>query len=179
MYNPKILLIDDDPDDCELLNESLNNEGIIECIIVQSAERALQILNEIDDLPDLIILDLYMPKIGGIEFLSKLKNSDRFKNIDVIIYSSSILTVHKKEVLAIGAKEFIQKPVGVAEFRGVVSKILEKFKPVLENVRISDVRMKCKFLRILRSFLQRHKGYKAHNGTIYLRNLWNLRETKL
>ena len=125
MLSRKILIVDDDYDDCELLKESLSTKGITECIIVQSAEDALKKLDELESLPDLIVLDLHMPKTGGVEFLTTLKNHSRFKDIDVIIYSSSVLTVHKKEVLAIGAKEFIQKPIEVKEFEEIVEKMLK------------------------------------------------------
>ena len=125
MHSRKILIIDDDNDDCELLKESLSNAGITECIIVQSAEEALNKLDGLINLPDLIILDLFMPKIDGVELLSILKKNRRYKDIEVIIYSSSALTVHKKEVLAIGAKEFIQKPIGISEFDEAIYKILK------------------------------------------------------
>ena len=125
MLSRKILIIDDDYDDCELLNESLSTRGISECIIVQSAEEALRKLGELDSLPDLIILDLFMPKLGGVELLTILKSNQQYKNIEVIIYTSSKLTVHKNEVLAIGAREFIPKPIEVSEFEEVVDKILK------------------------------------------------------
>src|SRR4051812_38460072 len=110
MLTRKILIIDDDCDDCELLKEKLSGKGITECIIVQSAEEALKILDKLESLPDLIILDLHMPKIGGVELLTILKDNERYKNIEVVIYSSSVLNIQKKEALAIGARDYIQKP---------------------------------------------------------------------
>ena len=77
MKNLKILLIEDDMIEVMKLNRSISKlESNHKVIEANNGEDALKILSEKDNLPDIILLDLNMPKINGIEFLSILKNDD-------------------------------------------------------------------------------------------------------
>jgi CheY-like chemotaxis protein len=66
---------------------------------------------EQNELPCLIVLDLNMPKMNGTETLSHIKKDERFKDIPVIIYSTSINPFEKEKCMRLGAHSYITKPI--------------------------------------------------------------------
>ena len=121
----KILLIDDDKDDRDLLLETLKAAGISDLLIAGSAEEGWKILEKSEILPDLIILDLFMPHVDGLEMLIQLKADDKYRDIDVVIYSASTLSIHHNQALNLGARKFISKPMLKSEYPSVVESIME------------------------------------------------------
>ena len=111
---PFILIADDDQEDRFLLSTAFEEIGRSEDIYL--VENGLQVFKYLDDsvkqdrVPSLIVLDLNMPVLNGMETLAKLKSDTRYSNIPVIIYSTSIHEVEKEKCLKIGAAEFIRKP---------------------------------------------------------------------
>jgi CheY-like chemotaxis protein len=83
----------------------------------ENGEKALSYLEQLekDALPNVIVLDLNMPKLNGTQVLRILKNDQRFKNITVIIYSTSVNTIEKEETLNLGAHSYIIKPISYEE----------------------------------------------------------------
>ena len=114
----QVLLIDDDGDDLEIMSASLALQGIrTKCF--DSGEKALSYLKLIEDVTDrpvLIILDYNMPKVNGQETLVLLKNNKDIKDIPVVMYSTSISTVLKKNFLDLGAYGSFIKP---HSYRGI------------------------------------------------------------
>ncbi|CAM1333069.1 response regulator [Tenacibaculum aestuariivivum] len=86
----------------------------------KTAEIALKILEDKENLPDIILLDLNMPKINGIEFLSIIKNKDDLKHIPTIILTTSNNKKDIVECYKIGMSGYILKPLKYEEY---VSKI--------------------------------------------------------
>ncbi len=90
----KILLVDDDPEDRSIIIDALahlNAENSISC--ADNGEGALKLLLEyaaLDIYPCLIVLDLNMPRMNGTETLKEVKKDARFRNIAVVIYSTSL-----------------------------------------------------------------------------------------
>jgi response regulator RpfG family c-di-GMP phosphodiesterase len=121
----KILLIEDDMIEVMKLNRSISslklNHEIIEA---NNGEEALKLLSKKDNLPDIILLDLNMPKINGIEFLSILKNDDTLKYIPTIILTTSN---NQKDLIAcyeIGIAGYILKPLKYEEYVSKIEKLL-------------------------------------------------------
>ncbi|HYH15705.1 MAG TPA: response regulator, partial [Flavisolibacter sp.] len=88
----KILVVDDDSDDREIMNEAFQMQGSSDHLILASAAEVftyLQLVENDEDLPRLIITDLNMPGISGYELLQALKGMQRYKHIDVFVYSTS------------------------------------------------------------------------------------------
>jgi CheY-like chemotaxis protein len=87
-----ILLVDDDFDDCELFTEivkEIHPTSVVETL--HDGIEALKYLNEEGNgLPDLIFLDINMPRMNGKQLVLVMKNDDRLKNIPVTVYSTSI-----------------------------------------------------------------------------------------
>jgi len=118
----KILVIDDSSTNIVLLNAVLLQYGY-EVLAAFSAKEAFKLLE--NESPDLILLDLLMPDISGIDFLEEIKKKQELRNIPVVIVSA----VGNKENISItrelGAVSFITKPVNIEELIRKVSGLLK------------------------------------------------------
>ena len=110
--NKRFLVIDDDRDDRELFSEALASvDPVIICEqATDGAEAFDRLLQQSIGQPDIIFLDINMPVMNGWQFLSKLKSVDAYKDIPVIIYSTSSNQRDKIEADRMGALCFITKP---------------------------------------------------------------------
>src|SRR4051812_33874815 len=119
MTPKRILLIDNDRDDRELFCEALN--AIAPDFVCYTAVNGREALSALDtkkfETPDLIFLDINMPVMTGWQVLSTLKAQESYKNIPVIMYSTSL---YREEVLMAeqyGALCFFTKPYGLTELK--------------------------------------------------------------
>jgi DNA-binding response OmpR family regulator len=118
-----ILLIDDDRDELEILNNALETAGIdCVCAWAPGAEQALQMLH--DTVPDIIFLDLNMPRINGLACLQEIRKIKELINIPVILYSTSINDETRKRASETGASWCIQKKMSVMALAEDLSIIL-------------------------------------------------------
>lgn len=133
--NLKILIVDDDADDKKLFIDALEEiDASIECISAIDGKQALELLNDNDgSLPDLIFLDLRMPRIGGKKCLLEIKKNALLSHIPVIIYTTSNEIEESKELKELGAVHFISKPSDPAEIYYIVSFVLEEQLSTLRN----------------------------------------------
>ena len=111
----KILLVEDDPDDREIITDAFKNIHAEHLLHFESnGENALGYVNEMFEtnrLPSLIVMDLNMPKMNGTQTLKLLKTDPRFEKIPVIILSTSLNELEKKQCLELGAHSYVIKPV--------------------------------------------------------------------
>ena len=92
--------------------------------------------------PDLILLDLMLPKIDGMTILKELKNNSEYKSIPVIILTAKSLELDKVKGLESGADDFITKPFGVLELLARVKAVLRRTeKKIEEEVKYKDLVM--------------------------------------
>jgi CheY-like chemotaxis protein len=124
-----ILLIDDDEDDRVLFSEVVCEiDSSIECSTINNAEAALNRLRSMTyPRPDVIFLDLNMPKIDGLQCLKELKSDRSLMDIPVVIYTTSCLEQDIKKALKLGADTFITKPVSFGEVFNAVKFTLNSF----------------------------------------------------
>ena len=108
----RFLLVDDDTDDRELFSEALACVNpVIICDLAADAEEALTILDSKEiDAPDIIFLDINLPLMTGWQFLANLKKTEAYKDIPVIMYSTSNNRRDKEIAKDLGALCFITKP---------------------------------------------------------------------
>ena len=123
-----ILLIEDNSDDAILTMRALEKvEFEFKLDLAKNGSEALEILhNYISDgtaLPSLILLDLNLPEVNGIEVLKKIKSDDKTKRIPVVILTSSIDSGDMRQCMDLGANSYIQKPVDFIEFIEVANLI--------------------------------------------------------
>jgi CheY-like chemotaxis protein len=123
-----IVLVDDDRDDheifkaaCALLDRTLEVLGF------ENGEEALQTLSIMQKPPDMIFLDLNMPRRNGIEVLEELKQSKQLQKIPVVIYSTSFDLRVKDKCESLGAAEIMEKP-------GCFDVLCEKLQAVLHSL---------------------------------------------
>jgi len=120
-----ILLIEDDMIEIMKLNRTISSLQLPHKITEASnGEDALKILEKKDELPDIILLDLNMPKINGIEFLGILKNDDILKYIPIIILTTSNNQKDLLECYKIGVAGYVLKPLKYEEYVSKIEKVL-------------------------------------------------------
>ncbi len=120
----KILLVDN-PDDVELTLRAFKKHNLAnEIIVAKDGEEALNILlpqkKENAELPDLILLDLKLPKVDGLEVLRQVKGNPETKPIPVVILTSSREEKDLMESYHLGVNSYIRKPVDFEQFTEVV-----------------------------------------------------------
>lgn len=122
------MIVDDDPDDTEMTKRVLSKSGFeVKVEAVLHGEAALELLRKEDDLPSLILLDLKMPGMGGIDTLRRIRADERLKNITVVILTNSLLEADKKESYDAGANGFLQKAFDIDRFGRDVLSALERW----------------------------------------------------
>jgi CheY-like chemotaxis protein len=120
-----MLVVEDDPDDLELLRHAFEGVGITGSIeVAADGQEALDYLfcrghhiGREAIPPQLVLLDLKLPKIGGIEVLRTIKADPRTKSIPVVILTSSSEERELIEVYQLGVNSYVQKPVDFAQFQ--------------------------------------------------------------
>ena len=145
-----ILLVEDDRDDEELTLRALRRSNIRnEVVVAHDGQEALDLLfesekfmgGEMDQLPAVVLLDLKLPKINGIEVLRKIRSDARTRRLPVVVLSSSRLERARDEVYDLGANSFITKPVDFEKFceavghLGMYWVLLNELPPVHEMPR--------------------------------------------
>lgn len=117
MHKNKVLfIVDDDEDDINLFVEAVNEiDKSMECFKAKNGEDALKRLDDLQMLPDVIFLDLNMPKMNGREMLARLKASEKYKDIPVVIYSTSAAEQDKIDTKNLGASAYLTKPDSFTE----------------------------------------------------------------
>lgn len=121
----KIMLVDDNEADIELTKSTLE-EGKVRMNIVTASDgqHALDQLEDsisrADVLPDLILLDLNMPRLDGRGFLSAMRQREELKAIPVVVLTSSDAEQDIVKSYKLGANCYVNKPVGLDEFQKIV-----------------------------------------------------------
>jgi two-component system response regulator len=132
MNTEVILLVEDNPDDEALTLRALHKNNIMNAVVVaRDGAEALDYLfargpyadRNAADVPQLVLLDLNLPKIGGVEVLRQIRAEDRLKLLPVVILTSSR---EDRDLLAgytVGANSYIVKPVDFVEFSEAVRQL--------------------------------------------------------
>ena len=123
---PEVLLVEDNAGDALMVGQALAECQIsVHLHIARDGEQALQILKEPDFKPDLIILDLNIPKISGYTVLSLY----RPKKTAVIVFSASDNDTDVDRALSLGAKEYVHKPMDLDDYKNAVCGMIRKWVP--------------------------------------------------
>lgn len=117
-----VLYVEDEEYDVLFMKRAFTKaEAPHELKIVTDGQKAIDYLSSKEDRrPDLILLDLNLPLVSGFEFLEWLRKKEDFKDLPVVIFSSSARPEDRIRAEALGANDYIQKPSSALEFRGVV-----------------------------------------------------------
>ena len=128
MTSRPILLVEDNPDDVVLTLRALKKNHILNQITVASdGAEALEFLFDGDDAhsrePGLILLDLKLPKVDGLEVLHRIRTDERTKLIPVVVLTSSKLEEDILSSYRNGANAYVRKPVNFAEFAAAIKTV--------------------------------------------------------
>ncbi len=121
----EILLVEDNPTDVELTLRALKKNNLANKVhVVTDGEQALEFIfatgsyegRDINHKPRVILLDLKLPKVDGLEVLRKIKSEERTKNIPVVVLTSSKEERDRMESYRLGVNSYIAKPVDFSRF---------------------------------------------------------------
>lgn len=125
--SPSIFVVDDDKEDQLILEQYFSDIGISrEVIYFDNGEAAINYLEALTDtfeLPKLIVLDLNMPVLNGTQTLLYLKRTVLYKNIPVIIFSTSENEDEKRKCLSYGAVDYVVKPMTWDEGQAITKRL--------------------------------------------------------
>ncbi len=147
-----ILAVDDDPDVLSTLGRVLAREAF-ESRLLQSGAEALEVLETI--IPDLLILDIIMPGIDGIEVCRHVRDDPRFSALPVLFLTAKGSTDDIVEGLDAGADDYIVKPFELSELRARIHALLRRSKRLLSvlptpmpTLQIKDMRLDIEMYRV-------------------------------
>jgi CheY-like chemotaxis protein len=122
----KVMIIEDDYFVMDIYHTKLIQAGF-EVVGANNGLKALEKLQEEERIPDLILLDIIMPYMGGLEVLEKIKKDDKFKNIPVVLLTNLSQKAEIDTGMKLGAHDFLIK----SHF--TPSEVLEKINSLLNN----------------------------------------------
>ena len=126
MNNKPILLVDDNPDDVTFtLRAFKKNNFSNEIVVASDGEQALQILLPEKAAPafqpSLVLLDIKLPKVDGLEVLRRIRADSRTQSLPVVVLTTSSEDADIASSYRLGANSFVRKPVVFSEFVGAAS----------------------------------------------------------
>ncbi|HXT00757.1 MAG TPA: response regulator [Elusimicrobiota bacterium] len=135
-HKPFVLLVEDNPDDVNLTMIAFkSNRFPYEVEVACDGADALGFLRgkSPGNLPALILLDINMPRVSGLEFLEQIRSDARLSNLTVSILTSSSQESDKVRARELGVVDYIIKPVDLSEFDVVVRRISRLMEEVLHH----------------------------------------------
>ena len=118
---PMILLVEDNEDDELLMQRAFKvNRFANEIVVARTGEQAVEWLSSATALPSLVLLDLNLPKMSGLDVLREIRRHDRTHLLPVVVLTSSKQDEDVIESYALGANAYVRKPVDFAAFTEAV-----------------------------------------------------------
>ena len=121
-YSKKILIVDDNEDSRDLVVKVLKNKGyqMVEAVDGEDALEKAESEN-----PDIILLDISIPKLDGYEVTRRLKSREKFKNIPIIALTAHAMKGDKEKALQAGYDGYISKPISIHELPDQIKSYLK------------------------------------------------------
>lgn len=120
----KILMIDDEQDFCQLVKQNLEMMGIYEVIIASKGKKGIK--QALKNKPDVILLDIMMPGIDGLETLKRLKANQKTMSIPVIMLTAKGDEESKDEAVVSYCEDYVVKPVEAKVLKSKIEKFLAR-----------------------------------------------------
>lgn len=128
----EVLLVEDNPDDAELTTRVLQKQNLANRLVwLKNGAQALDFVfargayagRRVDDTPRLLLLDLSLPKVSGLEVLQQVKADPRTRKMPVVVLSSSTQDKDILRTYDLGVNSYVSKPVQFEEFARVVTQL--------------------------------------------------------
>lgn len=124
LRDARILIVDDEPLSCQLLAGILRKQGFERLTIADCGNQALEFTGEIR--PDLILLDMQMPDLSGLEVCERIRAHTEFVDVPILIQTATVSPKEMGELFAAGGSDFLSKPINPAELIARVIVHLER-----------------------------------------------------
>ncbi len=163
----KILLVDDEEDILEFLSYNLKKEGFK----VETANNGISALKKIERLnPDLIILDVMMPEMDGIELCEKIREKDKFEDVLILFLTARSEEYSELAGFSAGADDYITKPIKPKLLVSRVNAILKRRRKKKNDapIEIGDIHINKSNHKLLYSGKEIHLARKEFNLLYYL-----------
>jgi CheY-like chemotaxis protein len=132
-HRPWILVIEDNPTDIFMVQEAIAEQELgVGVNILQDGKAAIDLIEAIEncdnelDGPSLILLDLNLPMVTGLEILARLRKSERWATVPVVVMTSSAARRDRENTAALGADAYFVKPSGYSDFMEI-GDLIRKF----------------------------------------------------
>jgi len=120
-----ILIAEDDFDDGEIIEASFDKHtAFVKVDLVKNGLELLEFLKN-NAKPDVILTDINMPILSGIDALKEICNDDTLRGIPAFVYSTAINPIYEAKCMELGTKGFLIKPYSLAEYDEIPNKILQ------------------------------------------------------
>ncbi|HET7481050.1 MAG TPA: response regulator [Rubrobacteraceae bacterium] len=140
MSNKVILLVEDNPDDELLTLRALKKNNVMNRVVVaHDGVEALEYLfatgshTDPEVIPQLVLLDLKLPKVDGLEVLRRMRSDDRTRLVPVVILTSSTERQDMLEGYGLGANSYVRKPVNFVQFTAAIEQLKSYWLVLNEN----------------------------------------------
>jgi CheY-like chemotaxis protein len=127
MKTLKIIFVEDDPDDRELISDCLLFNGFPNYLILDSGPNLFSYLENVGaaSLPDLIVVDMNMPQMSGYDVIRQLKQHPLYQLIPVFILTTTYTSPVVEKSIAAGAAGYYKKPNSIAALNGILKELCE------------------------------------------------------
>lgn len=133
LQNLHIIIAEDDIDDSEIIEQSFSKHpSFIKISLVKNGKELLEFLKTNSQKPDVILTDINMPIINGIEALAEISSDSELNKITAFAYSTSINPIYESKCLQYGVKAFLIKPFVLEEFDQIPHKIINTINRLSE-----------------------------------------------
>jgi CheY-like chemotaxis protein len=121
----KILIVEDNPTNLRLIRMVLRNKGYS---VLEATDGEEALLVAIEGRPDLIVMDIQLPKMDGLEVTKRLRQTSYFRQVPIIALTASAMEGDREKIIAAGCDEYISKPVNTRRFPLLVAEMLRRRK---------------------------------------------------
>lgn len=122
-----IIIAEDNPDHCELLEIELRRHFTdCELLFAATGEELLQFLRASPQLPDLVLMDIKMPRMNGLETIRSVRRVAEWRGIPIIVNSTSASELEVDACLSLGASSYLTKPLRADQLRGCLAQLKKR-----------------------------------------------------
>ena len=119
-----IMIVDDSPSVRHVNSKLIKNAGM-QAIIAKDGLEALEMLQTFEELPDVILTDVEMPRMDGYELLASLKRTENLRSVPVVMITSRTSDKHRQKALDLGVSEYLTKPYEDTKLLGIIKSLAE------------------------------------------------------
>jgi CheY-like chemotaxis protein len=128
LLNTPVWVIDDDEDDLLFLQSAFAHERpAIEIRLIQDSTALLAQLGACVDLPKLLLVDINMPRLNGLELLAQLRSMPRYAQLPIIMLTTSADPGDRQQALDLGANDYLIKPMGQHHLRVIAQSLSQQW----------------------------------------------------